>query len=164
VLHVAPEQDAPGINTAPPKGSKGTKGNTAPSAAAGHTVVPNTTTKPPAGSNGTKGGNQQQQQPQSQPQHVFADPFGIDRPRLRLRAGAGEKLKGFFLPFSLGTSHATLVLKDAECGEFCYGLVGVAGPPGACLEHKAIVSHEGGVQVGVGSGFMVLVVGFEGPG
>ncbi len=89
---------------------------------------------------------------------VFADPFGVDRPRLRLRAGAGEKIKAFFLPFSPGTSQSesgsshrsTLVLKDSECGEFCYELVGVVAPPAPCLEHKAVVSQENGSQVGLG--------------
>lgn len=78
---------------------------------------------------------------------VFADPFGIDRPRIRLRAGAGDKLKGFFLPFTLGTARATLVFKDAECGEFCYELEGTAGQPAVFLEHKAVVAQGEGTQV-----------------
>lgn len=76
----------------------------------------------------------------------FPDPFGVDRARLRLRAGAGDKLRGAYLPFALGGTRATLVFRDAECGEFCYELRGEAGLPAACLEHKAVISQDGGTQ------------------
>ncbi|KAI8473771.1 MAG: hypothetical protein J3K34DRAFT_497953 [Monoraphidium minutum] len=133
VLHEPPE-DADGAAAAQPppgrgKGARGTSGGIKPPAP-----------PPPGGKPAAAGAAAAAAAP------VFADPFGVDRPRLRLRAGAGEKLKGSFLPFAPGPSRATLLLRDAECGEFCYELYGAAGPPAAAMEHKAVVAHGGGQQ------------------
>jgi hypothetical protein len=74
---------------------------------------------------------------------AFPDPFGVDRTRLRLRAGATEKVRGSYLPFTLGTHTASLVLKDPDCGEFCYELAGTALMPPPFLDHKAVVPLDG---------------------
>lgn len=100
---------------------------------------------------------------------LFPEPFGLDRHRIRLRAGASEKLKLSFLPFQLpplqqsdsavpghppvlkGLSHSLLVLSDSECGEFAYELSGEVLLPGPFLEHKATVGLEGTqVRVNIG--------------
>lgn len=97
--------------------------------------------------------------------NLFPQPFGLDRHRLRLRAGASEKLKLSFLPFQLpalqqsepaapgklpvlkGLTHSLLVLSDSECGDFAYGLCGEVMLPVPFLEHKATVGLDGS-QVG----------------
>lgn len=71
------------------------------------------------------------------------DPFGVDRQRLRLRAGTTEKIKGSYLPFTPGTHRALLSFADAECGEFCYELCGAADLPAAFLDQKALIPLEG---------------------
>lgn len=80
------------------------------------------------------------------PPVVFPEAFGVDRHRLRLRAGASEKLKASFLPFKLGEHRATVMFADLDCGEFCYELVGDVGMPAIFLDHKATVGLDG-VQV-----------------
>lgn len=93
--------------------------------------------------------------------NLFPEAFGLDRHRVRLRAGASEKLKLSFLPFQLpplqqseaaapgkppvlkGLKHSLLVLSDSECGEFAYELCGEVVLPGSFMEHKATVGLEG---------------------
>lgn len=104
--------------------------------------------------------------------------FGLDRHRLRLKAGASEKLKLSFLPFIMPVSVAPaasaakgrksgrtpastepqapapvrslLVLKDESCGEFTYELLGEVGQPATFLQHETKVGLDG-VQVRVGN-------------
>lgn len=107
---------------------------------------------------------------------IFPEAFGLDRHRLRLKAGASEKLKLSFLPFIMPvriapaasatkgrkqgrTSASTepqapaalrslLVLKDESCGEFTYELLGEVDQPATFLKHEAKVGLDG-VQVWV---------------
>jgi hypothetical protein len=108
---------------------------------------------------------------------VFPEPFGLDRHRLRLKSGASEKLKLSFLPFVMpavaapatlpskgrksgkGSGAEThvqdpprvrslLVLKDSDCGEFTYELVGEVGQPATFLQHETKVGLDG-QQVGI---------------
>ena len=67
---------------------------------------------------------------------VWPDAFGVDRTRVRLKQGQTEKLKGFFLPFTMTSHYATVVFKDKEQGEFVYEMVGEAGLPPPCMEQK----------------------------
>jgi hypothetical protein len=103
----------------------------------------------------------------------FPEPFGLDRHRLRLKAGASEKLKLSFLPFLLPAAPAPtapakgprkasapaqqqqpavppvrslLVLKDSDCGEFTYELLGDVEQPATFMQHEAKVGVDG-VQV-----------------
>lgn len=100
----------------------------------------------------------------------FPEPFGLDRHRLRLKAGASEKLKLSFLPFLLPAApvqaapqkgrktsapaeqqpappvRSLLVLKDSDCGEFTYELLGNVGQPATFLQYEAKVGVDG-VQV-----------------
>lgn len=96
----------------------------------------------------------------------FPDAFGVDRHRLRLRAGASDRLRLSFLPLAPAVAnaasascssgniaaavpsqspllHALLVLSDSKCGEFTYELHGCVTPPAPCLEHKATVGLDG---------------------
>jgi len=97
---------------------------------------------------------------------VFPEAFGLDRHRIRLRAGATEKLRLSFLPFHLPPAHlppgaeqpqaagllapapkstidSLLVLSDSECGEFTYAICGEVLPPAIFMEHKVKVGVEG---------------------
>eukprot|EP00775_Hariotina_reticulata_P012144 gene12144-12282_t len=96
---------------------------------------------------------------------VFPDAFGLDRHRLRLRAGATERLRLSFLPFHLPPAHippgaeqlqagqvaavlkstidSLLVLSDSECGEFAYAISGEVLPPAVFMEHKVKVGIDG---------------------
>lgn len=99
---------------------------------------------------------------------LFPDAFGLERHRLRLRAGASEKLKLSFLPFQMpplqrlqgdgasadgqaastkALTRSLLVLSDSNCGEFAYELCGEVLLPVPFLEHKATVGLDG-QQVG----------------
>lgn len=73
---------------------------------------------------------------------MWPDAFGLDRFRLRLKQGASEKVRGFFLPFTLGSHFCTLVLKDKDQGEFVYELVGSSTVPGPLIEAKGCVALE----------------------
>lgn len=113
---------------------------------------------------------------------VFPEPFGLDRHRLRLKSGASEKLKLSFLPFvmpaaaALATSpskgrksskvsgadnnlqeppraRSLLVLKDSDCGEFTYELIGEVGQPATFLQHETKVGLDG-QQVGIDASMM----------
>lgn len=88
---------------------------------------------------------------------MYPDSYGMDKYRLRLRQGASDKIKLSFLPFTMGTHTATLVFKDAACGEFCYEVVGDVSLPAPALEHKALVSNASGPQV------VQLPLGFVNP-
>jgi hypothetical protein len=108
---------------------------------------------------------------------VFPEPFGLDRHRLRLKSGATEKLKLSFLPFVMPAAAAPatspskgrkpgkgsgaennvqepprvrslLVLKDSDCGEFTYELIGEVGQPATFLQHETKVGLDG-QQVGI---------------
>jgi hypothetical protein len=104
---------------------------------------------------------------------LFPEAFGLERHRLRLRAGASEKLKLSFLPFQMpplqqhpagsdakaaaaaaaapkALTRSLLVLSDSDCGEFAYELCGEVLLPAPFLEHKATVGLQG-QQVGPGS-------------
>lgn len=103
---------------------------------------------------------------------LLPEPFGIDRHRLRLKPGASDKLKLSFLPLVMPASAASaaapakgrksgksqslpaaqstpphvrglLVLKDSECGEFTYELLGEVGEPATFMQHEAKVSLDG---------------------
>jgi hypothetical protein len=97
---------------------------------------------------------------------LFPEAFGLERHRLRLRAGASEKLKLSFLPFQMpplqqqqpavpegqtaaaaaapkALTHSLLVLSDGDCGEFAYELCGEVLLPAPFLEHKATVGLQG---------------------
>lgn len=112
---------------------------------------------------------------------VFPEPFGLERYRLRLKSGASEKLKLSFLPFVMPAAAAApatspskgrkpskgsgadsgtaepprvrslLVLKDSDCGEFTYELVGEVGQPSTFLQHETKVGLDG-TQVGIAIG------------
>jgi hypothetical protein len=96
---------------------------------------------------------------------LFPEAFGLERHRLRLRAGASEKLKLSFLPFQMpplqpqpatsdghsvaaaaapkALTHSLLLLSDGDCGEFAYELYGEVLLPAPFLEHKATVGLQG---------------------
>ena len=57
--------------------------------------------------------------------------------------GGQEKIRGFFLPFTLGTHYCTLVFKEKDLGQFSYELVGEASLPAPSLETKGTVPLEG---------------------
>ncbi|MEW5300161.1 MAG: hypothetical protein WDW36_003110 [Sanguina aurantia] len=73
---------------------------------------------------------------------VWPDAFGLDRLRLRLKQGASEKVRGFFLPFTLGSHFCTVLLRDKDQGEFAYELVGSSTLPGPLIEAKGSVALE----------------------
>ncbi|MEW5311269.1 MAG: hypothetical protein WDW38_002999 [Sanguina aurantia] len=73
---------------------------------------------------------------------VWPDAFGLDRLRLRLKQGASEKVRGFFLPFTLGSHFCTVLLRDKDQGEFVYELVGSSTVPGPLIEAKGCVALE----------------------
>lgn len=101
---------------------------------------------------------------------LLPEAFGLDRHRLRLKAGASEKLKLSFLPFVMPAAPApaspakgrkaqaaaepqapapmrsVLVLKDSDCGEFTYELFGEVGQPATFMQHETKVGLDG-VQV-----------------
>lgn len=87
---------------------------------------------------------------------VWPDAFGVDRTRVRLKQGQTEKLKGFFLPFTMTSHYATVVFKDKEQGEFVYEMVGEAGLPPPCMEQKvsahARCMHGAGCVHGAAAG------------
>jgi hypothetical protein len=105
---------------------------------------------------------------------LLPEPFGLDRQRLRLKAGASEKVKLSFLPFVMPANpppaasttrprkagkaatqqaqdatqaaafvRCLLVLRDSECGEFTYELLGEVGQPGVFLQHEAKIWVDG---------------------
>ncbi|KAG2493472.1 hypothetical protein HYH03_008289 [Edaphochlamys debaryana] len=78
---------------------------------------------------------------------VWPDAFGLDRNRLRLKQNASERIKGFFLPFSMATAYCTVLFRDKEQGEFCYELVGEPGLPAPIMEVKGNVPLEASQQV-----------------
>lgn len=67
---------------------------------------------------------------------LWPDAFGLDRNRLRLKQNASERLKGFFLPFTMTTAYCTIMFRDKDQGEFCYELVGEPGLPTPIMEVK----------------------------
>ncbi len=77
------------------------------------------------------------------PPQIYPNSLAVDRPRFRLKQGGSDKLRGFFLPFTMGTHHLTLVFKDRELGEFVYEVVGEATLPAPLLEAKGTVPLEG---------------------
>lgn len=74
--------------------------------------------------------------PASKLGRVWPDAFGLDRNRLRLKQNASERIKGFFLPFSMTTAYCTVLFRDKDQGEFCYELVGEPGLPAPIMEVK----------------------------
>lgn len=70
---------------------------------------------------------------------VWPHAFGLDRNRLRLKQNASERIKGFFLPFAMGTAYCTVLFRDKDQGEFCYELVGEPGLPAPIMEVKVRV-------------------------
>lgn len=111
--------------------------------------------------------------------------FGLDRHRLRLKAGASEKLRLSFLPFYMPAAptpsasptkgrkgkaaqqapesppvvRSLLVLKDSDCGEFTYELCGEVAQPGPFLQHDAKVGLDGGqVRAGYASFYLHVVL------
>ncbi|GFR48568.1 hypothetical protein Agub_g10470, partial [Astrephomene gubernaculifera] len=78
---------------------------------------------------------------------VWPDAFGLDRNRLRLKQNASERIKGFFLPFSMSTAYCTVLFRDKEQGEFCYELVGEPGLPAPIMEVKGAVPLEAPAQL-----------------
>ncbi|GAX74871.1 hypothetical protein CEUSTIGMA_g2317.t1 [Chlamydomonas eustigma] len=82
------------------------------------------------------------ERPKQAPQ-VYPNSLGIDRPRFRLKPGGSEKLRGYFLPFTMGTHYLTLVFKDRELGEFTYEIVAEATLPAPLMESKGTVPLEG---------------------
>ncbi|KXZ50888.1 hypothetical protein GPECTOR_14g137 [Gonium pectorale] len=78
---------------------------------------------------------------------AWPDAFGLDRNRLRLKQNASERIKGFFLPFSMATAYCTVLFRDKEQGEFCYELVGETGLPAPLMELKGTVALETPQQV-----------------
>ncbi|KAF6261116.1 hypothetical protein COO60DRAFT_1637017 [Scenedesmus sp. NREL 46B-D3] len=109
----------------------------------------------------------EQLQQQQMAASLFPEAFGLERHRLRLRAGASEKLKLSFLPFQMpplqqqqqpaapdepradtaaapkALTRSLLVLSDSECGEFAYELCGEVLLPAPFLEHRATVAAQG---------------------
>ena len=67
----------------------------------------------------------------------------MDRNRLRLKQGGSDKLRGFFLPFTMGTHYCTVIFKDKDLGQFCYEVVAEAMLPAPQLEAKGVVPLEG---------------------
>jgi hypothetical protein len=114
----------------------------------------------------------------SQAASLFPEAFGLERHRLRLRAGASEKLKLSFLPFQMpplqqqqpaapdgqtaapkALTRSLLVLSDGDCGEFAYELCGEVLLPASFLEHKATVGLQGPqVMNAAGAGARCLLV------
>ncbi|GLI64998.1 hypothetical protein VaNZ11_008424 [Volvox africanus] len=78
---------------------------------------------------------------------LWPDAFGLDRNRLRLKQNASERIKGFFLPFSMTTAYCTVLFRDKDQGEFCYELVGEPGLPSPIMEVKGNVPLESPQQV-----------------
>ncbi|PNW70067.1 hypothetical protein CHLRE_17g704300v5 [Chlamydomonas reinhardtii] len=85
--------------------------------------------------------------PASKLGRVWPDAFGLDRNRLRLKQNASERIKGFFLPFSMTTAYCTVLFRDKDQGEFCYELVGEPGLPAPIMEVKGNVPLEAPQQV-----------------
>ena len=74
---------------------------------------------------------------------IYPNALGVDRARMRLKQGGSDKLRGFFLPFTMGTHYCTLVFKDPALGQFVYELVADASLPAPQLETKGVVPLEG---------------------
>ena len=74
---------------------------------------------------------------------LYPNALGVDRPRLRLKQGGSDKLRGFFLPFTMGTHHCTVIFRDKDLGQFVYELVAEAGLPAPMLQAKGVVPLEG---------------------
>lgn len=80
---------------------------------------------------------------------VWPDAFGLDRARLRLKQNASEKVKGFFLPFAMAPSYATVVLRDKEQVRACVCVrVPAVALARACRCARVCVSKGGGVGQG----------------
>ncbi|EFJ49198.1 hypothetical protein VOLCADRAFT_90100 [Volvox carteri f. nagariensis] len=78
---------------------------------------------------------------------LWPDAFGLDRNRLRLKQNASERIKGFFLPFTMTAAYCTVLFRDKEQGEFCYELVGEPGLPSPMMQVKGNVPLEAPQQV-----------------
>ena len=72
-------------------------------------------------------------------QQLFPHPLGLAKTRMRLKRNAEEKLKGFFLPFTLDTHVATVLFTDKMQGSFSYEIVGTTLPPAILAEHHLTV-------------------------
>lgn len=93
------------------------------------------------------GNNKSADTPPPQPLlKLYPAAFGLDRTRLRLKAGATDKLRASFLPFTMGTHHCTVMLKDKDAGEFVYELVGEAGLPAPAMDVRGVVPLEASVH------------------
>lgn len=74
---------------------------------------------------------------------VFPDAFGVDKLRIRIKQRASDKIKGSFLPFTIGKHHCTVMFEDKEYGQFCYEIIGEVTLPAVFTEHKFTVATEG---------------------
>lgn len=74
---------------------------------------------------------------------LYPNAFGLDKPRLRIKQGGSDKVRAFYLPFTMDTHHCTVVFKDKDQGEFVYELVGATSLPAPLLEAKGVVPLEG---------------------
>jgi hypothetical protein len=67
---------------------------------------------------------------------VFPDAFGIGKTSIRLKQNAEEKIRAFFLPFTMQAHTCTVTFTDKAQGSFCYELAGSVLLPSMLAEHQ----------------------------